>query len=94
MAKVQFTHLGGRKSMMAENYAVILHKLGRGTYQTRDMQAVKPKPAQVDDDEPRVSEAVQEFAALHKVDLEQVIGTGKDGRIKKSDVEAVIAARE
>jgi e3 binding domain. len=28
------------------------------------------------------------------VDLDKVVGTGKDGRIKKSDIEAVIADQD
>ena len=101
MAKVEFIHKGGRKQIMAQSYAEILQKLNQGTYQTRDMRAAPPvaapapkaTPAVIDEDEPRVSEAVAEFALLHGVDLEKVVGTGKDGRIKKSDVEAVLAAR-
>lgn len=48
------------------------------------------------DEEPEVlvSDSVRELAILHGVDLAEVQGTGQNGRIKKSDVEAVIAARD
>lgn len=41
-----------------------------------------------DDDEPLVSEAVKQFAADQGVDLEKVQGTGKNGRVKRADVQA------
>lgn len=98
MSKVEFIYgKGGKRVMMARRYADTLAKLGHGTfaedgYQTRMLTAVPPaKPL---DDEPKASEAVLEFAKEHGVDIEQVEGTGKDGRIKKSDVEAFIDARE
>lgn len=96
MAKVEFTYQAGNKKLMAENYARILQKLGRGTYQTRDMRAVPlvPLAPPPEVQEPRVSEAVAEFARENGIDLEKVVGTGKDGRVKKSDVEAVIVAKE
>jgi pyruvate/2-oxoglutarate dehydrogenase complex dihydrolipoamide acyltransferase (E2) component len=40
-----------------------------------------------------VAQTLAEFAEENGVDLSTVTGTGKDGRIKKADVEAVIAAR-
>lgn len=46
------------------------------------------------DEEPKVSAAILEFAKENGVDIETVVGTGKDGRIKKSDIEAVIAAQD
>lgn len=98
MSKVEFIYgKGGKKVMMARRYADTLRKLGRGTYadegyQTRMLTAGAPvKPL---DDEPRASEAVLEFAKENGVDIDKVVGTGKDGRIKKSDVEAVIAAQD
>lgn len=99
MSKVEFIYgKGGKKVMMARRYADTLAKLGHGTfaepgqYQTRMLSAGAPeKPL---DDEPKASEAVLEFAKEHGVDIEAVVGTGKDGRIKKSDVEAVIAAQD
>lgn len=98
MSKVEFIYgKGGKKVMMARRYAETLHKLGHGTYsgdgyQTRMLTA--GAPAKTPDDDPLVSEAVAEFAKDNGVDLDKVIGTGKDGRIKKSDVEAVIDARD
>lgn len=104
MSKVEFIYgKGGKKVMMARRYADTLAKLGHGTfaepaeYNTRMLTAGKPvgsAPILEDDDELKVSEAVAEFAKEHGVDLEKVVGTGKDGRIKKSDVELVIAARD
>ncbi|MNS90597.1 dihydrolipoamide acetyltransferase [compost metagenome] len=44
--------------------------------------------------EPLASDAILEFAKENGVNIDQVIGTGKDGRIRKSDVEAVIAAQD
>lgn len=91
MSKVEFIYgKGGKKVMMARRYAETLQKLGHGTYQDKMLTAGKP----VEDDEPLISEAVREFAEENGVDLDTVIGTGKDGRIKKSDVEAAIDARD
>lgn len=93
MSKVEFVYSkGGKKVLMATRYAETLRKLGHGTYETRMLTAGPPaKPL---DDEPKASEAVLEFAKENGVDIDQVVGTGKDGRIKKSDVEAVIAAQD
>lgn len=90
MAKVEFIYSkGGKRVPMALRYAETLRKLGHGTYETRMLTAAPAAHV-----EPLASEAIVEFAAEHKVDLSKVIGTGKDGRIKKSDVEAVIDARD
>lgn len=101
MSKVEFVYgRGGKKVLMARRYAETLRKLGHGTYadtsieagyQTRMLTAAGPAPVA---EEPKVSEAIAEFAKEHGVNIEQVVGTGKDGRIKKSDVEAVIAAQD
>lgn len=98
MSKVEFTYVkGGKKVLMPRRYADTLSKLGHGTYEDKMLTGGNPSaplsspPA---DDEPLVSEAVAEFAKEHNVDIEKVVGTGKDGRIKKSDVEAIIAARD
>lgn len=96
MSKVEFVYgKGGKKVLMARRTAEALRKLGHGTYaddgyQTRMITAAPPPPVAI---EPRVSDAVAAFAAEYNVNLETVVGTGKDGRVKKSDVEAVIAAR-
>ncbi len=98
MSKVEFVYgKGGKKVLMQRRYADTLRKLGHGTYadegyQTRMLTA--GPPAHPLDEEPKASEAVLEFAKEHGVDIETVVGTGKDGRIKKSDVEAVIAAQD
>lgn len=96
MSKVEFIYgKGGKKVMMARRYAETLAKLGHGTfatgeYQTRMLTAGKP----VVEDEPRASEAVVKFAEENGVDLDKVVGTGLNGRIKKADVEAAIAAQD
>lgn len=102
MSKVEFIYgKSGKKVLMARRYAETLRKLGHGTYadtaveagyQTRMLTA--GAPAQPSDEEPKASAAIQEFAKENGVDIETVVGTGKDGRIKKSDVEAVIDARD
>jgi pyruvate/2-oxoglutarate dehydrogenase complex dihydrolipoamide acyltransferase (E2) component len=99
MSKVEFVYSrGGRKTMMARRYAETLRKLGLGTYadaaveagyKTRMLTAAPPSAPE----EPLISEAIAAFATENNVDLSKVIGTGKDGRIKKSDVEAFIAVQ-
>ncbi len=92
MSKVEFVYSkGGKKVLMATRYAETLRKLGHGTYENRMLTAAAPAPAA---EEPRASVAIQEFAKENGVDIDQVTGTGKDGRIRKSDVEAVIDARD
>lgn len=103
MSKVEFVYgRGGKKVMMPGRYAEILRKLGHGTYadastetgyQTR-MLTAGTQGKKVEDDEPLISDAVAEFAKDNGVDLAKIVGTGKDGRIKKSDVEAFIDARD
>lgn len=95
MSKVEFTYVkGGKKVLMARRYAETLAKLGHGSfaggpeYQTRMLKG--GKPSIVVEEEPLISDALREFAAEHNVDLDLVVGTGKEGRIKKSDIEAAI----
>ena len=94
MSKVDFIYSkGGKRVPMALRYAETLRKLGHGTYETRMLTAGVPvAPAVVA--EPLASDAILEFAKENGLNIEQVIGTGKDGRIKKSDIEAVIAAQD
>lgn len=94
MSKVEFIYgKGGRKVLMARRYAETLRKLGHGTYaddsyKTRMLTAEKPTVDIL------ISEAVAAFAHEHGVDVKTVTGTGKDGRINKSDVEAIIKAQD
>lgn len=98
MSKVEFVYgRGGKKVMMARRFAETLRKMGHGTYadegyETRMLTA--GAPAKPQEEEPKVSEALAAFAKENGVDVEKVVGTGKDGRIKKSDIEAVIAAQD
>lgn len=97
MSKVEFIYgKGGKKVLMAVRYAETLRKLGHGTYADQGYQtrALTASSRSQGSDEPLVSEALAEFAKENGVDIEKVVGTGKDGRIKKSDVEAVIAAQD
>ena len=97
MSKVEFVYgRGGKKVLMARRYAETLRKLGHGTYaddgyQTRMLTAGAPVEVAA---EPLASAAILEFAKENGVDIEKVVGTGKDGRIKKSDVEALIDAQD
>lgn len=100
MSKVEFIYgNGGKKVLMQRRYADTLAKLGHGTfaepgkYQTCMLTAATPGYKTVDPLE-KCSQAVYDFAIENKVDPLQIVGTGKDGRIKKSDVEAVIAAQD
>ena len=93
MSKVEFTYSrGGKRVLMASRYAETLRKMGHGTYETRMLTAAPPKAAD-EQDGPLVSKEIAAFAAENNVDLAKVTGTGKDGRIKKSDVEAFIAVQ-
>lgn len=95
MSKVEFVYVkGGKKVMMARRYAETLTKLGHGTYQDKMLTAGAPAKAAAPEDEPRASEAVIKFAEENGVDLDKVVGTGLNGRIKKADVEAAIVAQD
>jgi hypothetical protein len=95
MSKVEFIYgKGGKKVLMARRYAETLRKLGHGTYadtgyQTRMLTAEAPVTAEI-----LISDAVAAFAEEHGVDIKTVTGTGKDGRINKSDIEAIIKAQD
>lgn len=94
MSKVEFIYgKGGKKVMMARRYADTLAKLGHGTFVDATYQDKMLTPTSEADDL-LVSEAVMVFAQENGVDISKVVGTGKDGRVKKADVEAVIAAQD
>lgn len=44
MQKVTFTYKNGRERMLSARDADLLQRLGKGTYLTRDMTAVRPLP--------------------------------------------------
>ena len=96
MSKVEFVYgKGGKKVLMARRTAEALRKMGHGSYaddgyRTRMLTAAPPPPPAA---EPQLSEALAAFAADNQVDPKTIVGTGKDGKIRKSDIEAVIAAR-
>lgn len=90
MSKVQFTYgKNGKTVLMARRYAETLRKLGHGTYPDEGSQV---KPAQ--QAELLISDNVAAFAKENGIDVKTVVGTGKDGRINKSDIEAAIKAQE
>lgn len=90
MSKVQFTYgKNGKTVLMARRYAETLRKLGHGTYPDEGSQV---EPAQ--QDELLISDNVAAFAKENGIDVKTVVGTGKDGRINKSDIEAAIKAQE
>lgn len=94
MSKVEFVYgKGGKKVLMARRYADTLRKLGYGTYSDQGYQTRMLSAAPVVE-EPMISEALAEFAKENGVDISKVTGTGKDGRIKKSDIEAIIKAQD
>lgn len=92
----------GAELPMSRQHAKILVALGKaelvgpyvaggGQYLRRDMVAANPgASAPVD----RISEAAAEFAKENGVDISEVTGTGKDGRITKPDIQAVIDNRQ
>lgn len=100
MSKVEFVYgRGGKKVMMAHRTAELLRKMGHGTYADVAVEAgyktrmLTASSVTKNAEEPPVSKEIAAFAAENKVDLTKVTGTGKDGRIKKSDVEAFIAVQ-
>lgn len=92
MSKVQFTYgKNGKTVLMARRYAETLRKLGHGTYPDEGSQV---EPTQPPKEEVLISDNVAAFAKENGIDLKTVLGTGKDGRINKSDIEAAIKAQE
>lgn len=85
MSKVQFTYgKNGKTVLMARRYAEMLRKLGHGTYPDEGSQVQEQQAYLL------ISDAVAAFAKDNGIDLHKVVGTGKDGRINKSDIEAAI----
>lgn len=92
MSKVEFTYgKNGKTVLMQRRYAETLRKLGHGTYPDQGGQAPLVKSPKT---ELLISDAVAAFAEENGIDVTKVTGTGKDGRINKSDIEAAIKARD
>lgn len=90
MSKVQFTYgKNGKTVQMARRYAETLRKLGHGTYPDEGGQVQRQPQADL-----LISDNVAAFAKENGIDIKTVVGTGKDGRINKSDIEAAIKAQE
>lgn len=90
MSKVQFTYgKNGKTVLMARRYAETLRKLGHGAYPDEGSQEHPEHQPDL-----LISDAVAAFAKENGIDPETVVGTGKDGRINKSDIEAAIKAQE
>lgn len=90
MSKVQFTYgKNGKTVQMARRYAETLRKLGQGTYPDEGSQVQLEPQADL-----LISDNVALFAKENGIDTKTVVGTGKDGRINKSDIEAAIKAQE
>lgn len=86
MPKVQFTYgKNGKTVLMARRYAETLRKLGHGTYPDEGGKVPSAQQPEL-----LISEAVAAFAKDNGIDPYKVVGTGKDGRINKSDIEAAI----
>lgn len=92
MSKVEFTYgKNGKTVLMQSRYAETLRKLGHGTYPDEGGQAPLAKSPKT---ELLISDAVAAFAEENGIDVTQVTGTGKEGRINKSDIEAAIKAQD
>lgn len=90
MSKVEFTYgKGGRTVLMARRYAETLRKLGHGSYPDSVAPPDEPPKGEI-----LISEAVAAFAKENGIDIKTVVGTGKDGRINKSDIEAAIKVQD
>ena len=81
----------GAKAAPAEPKAVVA---------TAEATAVVPSPVSHSNGKPgpvytgRISPVVSRIAAEHQVDLNQITGTGRDGRITKKDILAYIEQRD
>jgi pyruvate/2-oxoglutarate dehydrogenase complex dihydrolipoamide acyltransferase (E2) component len=92
MSKVEFTYgKNGKTVLMQRRYAETLRKLGHGTYPDECSQVPLVQPQKT---ELLISDAVAEFAKENGIDILKIVGTGKDGRINKSDIEATIKAQD
>lgn len=90
---------------MAIDYLMYTTSIGRGVtatvVETPSEETSNPAPdtsasesENTSSDEVLVSDAVREFAEQHDIDVTAIEGTGKKGRILKSDVAAAIEQKE
>ncbi|WP_165856738.1 E3 binding domain-containing protein [Marinobacter sp. JSM 1782161] len=78
------------KALVAIGHAEVIED-PTGRYLTREIAPAQTKQqAPIQPPEPLASDAVKELAAKHEVDLNTITGTGKNGRIVKADIEALI----
>lgn len=92
MSKVEFQYSqkrGGRTVSMSRRYAETLRKLGHGTYPDATAAVLEPPKDGI-----LISYAVEKFATENGIDVTKIIGTGKGGRINKSDIENAIKAQD
>ena len=90
MSKVAFTYgKGGRTVLMARRHAETLRKLGHGTYPDSAAPVVEPQKVDI-----LISDNVAAFAKENGIDVTKIVGTGKDGRINKPDIEAAIKVQD
>lgn len=105
MEKVEVSVIGkpyqgravGDSFLVSRRDARVLVAIGKVSapdgYLRRDMVACPPGKAQGSDDPPRISAAVRKAADDAGLTVESIVGTGKDGRVTKADVEAAIEAK-
>lgn len=77
----------GEKFRATHTEAKALFAIGKATYLTRDMEAGEVRP-QPQESEVNATPAAIEMAAKLQIDLATLRGTGKNGRILATDVEA------
>jgi len=78
------------KALVAIGHAEVIEDPS-GRYLTRDMAAPQTKgQTPLPPPTPVASDAVKKLAEENQIDLNTVTGTGKDGRIVKADIEALI----
>lgn len=81
----------GARKEMAPRFAEILVKIGAAEIVSADDQE-EGQDFQLSGSVV-ASEAVRQLAFEHGIDIAAITGTGKDGRINKSDIMAIIEAK-
>jgi RNase P/RNase MRP subunit p30 len=101
MSKVEFTYgKGGKKVLMARRYAETLRKLGHGSYAVEEGDYKTRMLVRGENDirdvdvVGKASEAVYRYAIENEIDIMQLQGTGKNGKVLKSDVDEAIKGKD